>query len=49
MKGMEMCEIKVEIHLENFIDRYSFTKKEIQEPEIRKYSVQAIYPSLKMK
>lgn len=37
-----MSEIKVEIHLENFIDRYSFIKKEIQELEIRKYTMQAI-------
>ena len=44
-----MGEIKVEIHLENIIDRYSFIKKEIQELEIRRYNMQAIYPSLNMK
>jgi clan AA aspartic protease len=37
-----MGEIKVEIDLENFVDRYNFTKKQVQESEIRKHNMQAI-------
>ncbi len=37
-----MGEIKVEIHLENFVDRYNFIKQKIKESEIRMHDMQAI-------
>lgn len=37
-----MGEIKVQIELENFGDRYKFLKKEIQEKEIKRYRMEAI-------
>jgi clan AA aspartic protease len=37
-----MGEIKVEIHLENFVDRYNFMKKQIRESEIKRHNMEAI-------
>lgn len=37
-----MGEIKVKIELENFVDRYLYSEKKIQENEIRKYDTEAI-------
>ncbi len=37
-----MGEIKVKIGLENFVDRYMYLEKKIEENEIRKYEMEAI-------
>ncbi len=37
-----MGEIKVKIELENFVDRYKFIEKELDENKIRKYQTQAV-------
>ena len=37
-----MGEIKIQIELENFVDRYRFLEKHIQENEIRMYRMDAI-------
>ncbi|MFH1563532.1 MAG: aspartyl protease family protein [Nitrospirota bacterium] len=37
-----MGEIKVKVELENFVDRYLYLEKKLQENEIRKYDTEAI-------
>lgn len=37
-----MGEVKVQIELENFVDRYRYLEKQIGEEEIRRYQMEAL-------
>lgn len=37
-----MVEIKVKIHLENFVDRYNFIKNQMSESEIKMHEMEAV-------